>query len=203
MLLCIFAAIETTAQGQWVAKINTLSWLDPGTPTLQPGIEYRLNKRTSLEFTIGIPTKTYDELKNTDSTYNRYFKLKAEMKYFPGEKRSFYLGPEGTYVRRKRSKFDGTLIGDDGKTYGYDYAETEKSIFALAFKIGFLLPFQRNSPWLFDTWFGAGPRFMYMNADVVNRQLGGHGPLFWQSDREGFTTSIHVTFGLKIGYVIH
>jgi len=206
-LLLLFVGLRSSAQSyadaKWIAKINLLSWLDPTTPALQPGIEYQLNKRSSIEFTIGIPTKTWQELKNTDSTYNKYFKLKAEIKYFPGDKRSFYIGPELSYISRKKSKFNDSFEGDDGKDYSYDYARLDKSVVAMAFKIGFVLPSASNSRWLFDTWFGAGPRFVFTNVDAVNTQPGGRGFMFWKSDREGSTTAVHVTLGLKLGYILH
>lgn len=196
-------ALQPYSDGKWVVKFNLLSWLDPETPTLQPGIEYRLNKRSSVEFTVGIPTRIYDYTKPTDTTYNRYFKMKSELKYFPGEKRSFYIGPEVSFISKKKSRYNASFEGDDGKTYGYDYAQIEKSIVTLAFKFGFVMPLKGNNRWLLDTYFGAGPRFGFMNVDAVNVQPGGHGPLFWQTDREGFTTSIHVTMGLRLAYILH
>jgi hypothetical protein len=211
MLLFIYLGAATTINAQsrlqpysdarWVAKINTLSWLDPETPTLQPGIEYQFKKRLSGEFTIGIPTRIYSHIRPTDSTYNKYFKLKAELKFFPGERRSFYIGPELTYISRKRSRYGEVFTGKDGKSYAYDYARLKKSIFALSMKFGFVLP--NSGRWLFDTYFGAGPRFMYETVDAVNKTTQGQKDvLFWRSDREGFTTTIHVTMGLKVGYII-
>ena len=75
--------------GRWFAKFNFASIIDPLTPTLQPGIEYRVNKRVALEFTAGIPIRTFREARSTDFTFYKYYKLKAELHFFP-EGRFFY-----------------------------------------------------------------------------------------------------------------
>ena len=139
------ASYQPYAEGRMTAKINFLSLIDPETPTIQTGIEYRFSKRVSGEFTYGIPVKIHGDVRPTDSTYYRYSKFRIEIRYFPFERKAFYLAPEATFISKERSKYDGSYYGKDGEDYTYDYAEIDKSIVAGALKFGLVTPFRKNN----------------------------------------------------------
>ena len=195
-------ALLPHSQGRMSAKLNLFNLFDPEAPTIQPGIEWRFSKRLSGEFGVGIPTRIHGNVRNTDSTYNRYYKLKLELRYFPLERRSFYLAPELTYISKERSKYNGTFIAKDGDVYRYDFAETDKSIFAFVIKAGLVAPLRKNHRWFFDAFFGAGPRFINFKVKALNMEPGFRGWFELVPDHEGTSTRVHISAAVKVGYVI-
>lgn len=193
-------ALEPYAQARIIAKLNLLSLIDPETPTLQPGIEVKFNNRLSGEFSVGLPLGYGSE--ESDSTYFRFYKLKAELRYFPFERRAVYFASELSYVSRERDEFGGIFVGKDREIYGYDYAQIDKSIFALAFKAGAVLPFRKNSRWLMDFFMGAGPRFANTEIKAVNIKPDHPGWMFWNRDKEGSSAGLHLTMGFKISRIL-
>lgn len=184
-------------------KINLLSLMDPEAPTIQTGVEFAISKRVSAEVTYGIPVPIHGNVRNTDTTYYRYYKFRAEMRFFPFERKAWYFAPEITYTSKEYSKFDGSYYSKDDGRYEYDFAEIDKSIIAGACKIGYVSPFRRNNRLILDVFFGFGPRFNRMKIKPVNAQQGGFGWMtFFTNDREGTTTAVHATMGIKIGYII-
>ena len=200
------ARVEATylryEQAKFIGKVNFLSILDPEAPTIQPSVEIAFSKRVSAEFAFGIPVKIHGNVRNTDSTYYRYYKFKAEIRYFPSKRKDFFIGPEISYISKERSDFNDFFYARDGHTYEYDFAEIDKSIVALAFKVGVVTPFRKNNRWLLEISAGAGTRFIHMKINTVNRRPGG--PRFFPitSDYEGSRNAVHGTMAIKIGYVI-
>jgi hypothetical protein len=192
--------LEPYAQARIIAKLNLLSLIDPEAPTLQPGMEVKFNKRLSGEFAIGIPLGYGSE--ETDSTYFRFYKLKAEIRYFPFERRAFYLASELSYVSRERDEYNGIFVAKDREVYGYDYAQIDKNIFAVAFKAGAVLPFRKNSRWLMDFFAGAGPRFVKTEIKAINVRPDAPGWMFWNRDRQGSSAGLHLTVGFKIARIL-
>jgi hypothetical protein len=124
------------------------------------------------------------------------------MRFFPFERKAFYLAPELTYVSKERSRYNGTFYAKDNDSYIYDFAEIDKSIIAGALKLGVVSPFRRNNRWIIDGFIGFGPRVRKVKINAVNPQPGQVGWLNWSTDREGSTTGFHITTGIKFGYVI-
>lgn len=189
-------------EARLAAKVNFISLLDPETPTIQPGMEIRFNNRMSGEFSVGIPVRIHSDVRQTDSTYNRYFKIRAELRLFPFDRKNFYFAPEIAYISKERSRYDGSYRGKDGKDYGYDYAEIDKSIIAGAFKFGITVPVRKNPNWVFDWFMGVGPRFANTTIKVRNLQPDRAAWMLFNSDRDGSTGGVHFTTGVKIGYIL-
>ena len=189
-------------QGTWFVKVNALSLLDPQTPTLQLSLEYRINRRLAVEITPGFPVYTFRELRSTDTTYNRYYKIKAGLKFFPGKQPRFYIGPEFFYTRRSRSKYDGIVRGKDGGNFEYRYAELKKNIFGAILKLGLVAPISEKVN--FEPAFAFGPRFVYLKLDATNldQTNKSHHFLNFNTDRIGGTMGVHVAAEFKISYII-
>lgn len=191
------------AAAKMTAKVNFLSLFDPEAPTIQPGVEFAISKRVSAEVAYGIPTPIYDKVRSTDTTYYRYYKVRAEVRYFPFERKDFYFAPEITYTSKEYSRFHGSYYTRNDGRYEYEFAEIDKSIVAGAFKVGVVSPFRKNNRLLIDVFAGVGPRVTRMKIKAVSAQPGGGWwMVFVSNDHEGSTTAFHFTMGIKIGYVI-
>ena len=92
LLLCHTIAFTQTLKekrnafpdkGSLFAKLNVTSLLDPRLPTIQPGIEYRFSKNMSGEFAVGIPVRLWGYTRQTGGIYNKYYKIKAALKFVP------------------------------------------------------------------------------------------------------------------------
>ena len=189
-------------EGILFAKINALSFLDPNTPTLQLSLEYRFNKRFAIEITPGIPVYTYREIRPTDSTYNRYYKIKAGLKFYPGNRARFYVGPEFFFTHRARSKFDGVVKGKDGVDYEYRYAELEKNIIGATLKFGVVAPISEKIN--FEPALAFGPRFVYLNLNATNLDQANfvRSMFNFNTDRIGSSWGMHIATEFKISYII-
>src|SRR5688572_14660637 len=150
----------------WFAKVNIAGLLDPETPTFQPSLEYRINKRIAVELTLGLPVYTFRESRPTDTTYYRYYKIKAGLKFYPGKEPRFYVMPEFFFTHRERSKYDGVVKGKDGNDYEYRYAELEKSIIGLVMKFGIVAPISEKIN--LEPAIGFGPRYVYLKLNATN-----------------------------------
>jgi hypothetical protein len=181
------------------AKVNFTSVFDPQTPTIQTGIEYRLKKRLALEVTVGIPVRL-GESWATDSTYWNHYKVKAELRFFPGQS-LFYIGPEAFFVKKKRSRFDGVYKDKDLETYSYTFAELNKTVVGFAIKIGRV--WELSDRWALDGFFALGTRYIHLDVKAEGVQLApGYRWLYWTSDRKGSTMGLHLALGLKVAYAL-
>jgi len=186
-------------QGAWFAKLNIASMLDPLTPTLQPGIEYKISRRLSTEVLFGIPVIGHNHSQVTDSTYYRYYKVKGELRFYPAD-RFFYVGPQLFFTNRRQSKYDGVVRGQDGRDYQYRYAELNRNIFGFIFKAGRIFPLSEK--WNIDGSFGFGPRLvdLKLNATSLNQTQNFVGSMWERKDRIGTYVGIHVEITAKLSY---
>lgn len=185
-------------QHKWFWKTNFTSLLDPEAPTIQTGVEYRISKRLTAEVNIGLPVKWLGA-ESTDSTYWHHYKVKAELRFFPGES-LFYVGPELFFTKKKRSRYDGVYKEKD-ETYGYKYAELNKSIIGFAIKGGRV--WELSERWALDGFFALGTRFIHLDIKAEGvAPAPGYRWLYWTSDRKGSMMGLHLAAGLKIAYAL-
>ena len=186
----------------WFVKLNAYGLLDPGAPTLQLGAEYRFYKRVGIELTAGIPVNTWGGSLRTDSTYYRYYKLKAGLRFYPGRRPRFYLGPEFFFTHRARNKYDGVVMGKDGVGYEYRYAELEKTILGVVIKTGIVMPVSNRLN--LETAFGFGPRYVYLDLHASNLDRTNFVRSFFRfnTDRIGSSMGVHVMSEFKLSYII-
>ena len=159
------------------------------------------NQPVSAELMLGIPIAGGNDSRNTDSTYLRYYKLKAELRLFPAN-RFFYIGPQLFYTNKRQSKYDGIVMGQDGKDYQYRYAELRKNIFGFIIKAGRVFPLSEK--WNLEGSFGLGPRFVNLKLDATNLDQSPNyiRILYWRSDKMGTTVALHVETTFKLSYTI-
>lgn len=184
---------------KWFAKVNFTSIFDPEAPTIQTGVEYKIKKRLTAELNIGIPMRL-GNLRPTDSTYINHYKVKAELRFFPGEN-LFYIGPELFFTKKKRSSFDGVYRDKDNETYGYTFAELNKTIIGFAIKGGRV--WELSDRWALDGFFAIGTRYIHLDikAEGVAPAPGARW-MYWKSDRKGSSTGLHLAAGLKVAYAL-
>ncbi|HEX6179719.1 MAG TPA: DUF3575 domain-containing protein [Chitinophagaceae bacterium] len=185
------------------AKVNFLSLFDPGAPTIQPGLEYRFNKRIAIEASYGIPVYVFRESRPTDTTYFRCYKIKAGLKFYPGKDPRFYFSPEFFFTRRERNKYNGVVTGKDGINYEYRYAEMVKSIVGMALKFGVVGPLSERL--CVEAAVGFGPRFVHlkMNASNLDRADFVRSMFKFNTDKIGTSYGIHMMSEFKLGYIIN
>ena len=186
------------ANGYWL-KINVLSFYDPGAPTIQIGVERKFNPRNSIEMTVGIPIKIKKNLKNTDSTYVRYYKIKAEVKFFSAKKPLHYLAPDLFYTKFSFNQYAAIFIRD-GAEYVADYAEFRKSIFGAALKSGYLVKNKKTGKINSDFSAGVGIRLLNTQIDDINSVPFDHHHHPWSSmhPKEGWKITPHFSLAIKV-----
>jgi hypothetical protein len=188
------------AKGTLYAKLNIISLADPRLPTIQPGIEYRFSKNMSGELTVGLPVRLWGYTKQLNGVYNKYYKVKAELKFaVPGK--SFYIGPEVFYTNLDRNRYNGGFRGKNRQAFKYDYAEIKKTMVGAAFKIG--RAFRLSDNWHIDGFLAAGVRWSDTRIDAEAVWSGGRSrSLFYIPDREGKHFAPHAAGGLKVMYTL-
>lgn len=189
-------------QGTWFAKVNFGGFFDLQSPTFQPSIEYRINPRLSAELILGIPLAGKNDSRITDSTYLRYYKIKGELRFFPGN-RFFYLGPQVFFTNRRQSKYNGIVVGKNRAEYDYQYAEMKKNIVGFIIKVGKIVPISEK--WNVDGSVGFGPRLVSLKMNAVNLSQTPHynrNPFYWRADKLGTNVSPHAEVMLRLSYTI-
>lgn len=187
--------------GTLFAKVNFASLLDAKSVTIQPGLEYRINKKMSVEFAVGIPVAAISERPPSDSTYHKYFKLRGELHFFP-KSRFFYIGPEILFMHKEQSNYAGRLRLNDGHHYDYSYAEIKKNVYALGLKIGKIFPLSEKLN--IEGSFSLGPRFVDLEVEYItglDRREDWYSGLAFP-EKQGFTVGIHMAVGAKLSYSI-
>lgn len=184
---------------KWFAKVNFTSLFDWQAPTIQMGVEYKIKKRLTAEVNIGLPVE-WLEARSTDSTYWNHYKIKAELRFFPGEN-LFYIGPELFFTKKKRSRFDGVYKDKDHETYGYTFAELNKTVIGFAIKGGRV--WELSERWALDGFFALGTRYIHLDIKAEGvAPASGYRWLYWTADRKGSTMGLHLAAGLKVAYAL-
>jgi len=177
-------------------KVNPFAAFDPKTPTAMPGLEFRFSKKFAVELSVGLPLK-YGDVRTTDTVHHDYYKLKAEIKYFPRGGR-IYIGPEAFYVKKDSWVRNG-VFRQEGTYYSFTEGTINRTAWGLAFKFGFAAPLSRRLH--FDCFMGMGVRFQ--QVDVQATGMERIKSLWWfdfHENSEGPYTGPHYAFGLKVGY---
>ena len=191
---------ESTLNG----KVNIGSLGDPNSPTIQPGFEWRFNRKLAVEFAYGIPIAVISkEKRRTDTTYHRYYKVRASLRFFPNGK-AFYIGPEFSMVKKEQSKWnDEIVLKADSKVYDYTYAEFEKSAVTFGIKAGSVIGMTKKLT--LDISMTTGIRCANLDVNATGLTRRDVRPLIFPNfsrDREGRRVTGHVAFGFALSYVL-
>ena len=203
--LLFFFAIEVVSQKDtsdptgWYLKLNTFSFLDPTYPTFQFGLEKRISLRHGIELSVGLPLKIKKSLKDTDSTYVHFYKIKSEIRFFSNKKPLHYFGLELFFTHVSYDNFNARFTREK-EAYIADYAEFEKLIFGLAIKPGFLSRSKKTGKISGDFSVGLGIRFRQSNVNDQNSIPYSPGNNDWISlqPKEGLEATPHVSISLKM-----
>jgi Protein of unknown function (DUF3575) len=193
-------------------KLAPLAVLDPTTPCLLVGAEYRPTDRLGVEVQYGgqfMPLQLTGFGLTENRRDFRYHKIKVELRRYlevddahPRRQTIFALQPffiPQQYVR-------GKGYFHDGRQYiGYDEARVEKNIIGLAAKVGMV--WNLGSHWQLEATTGLGGRYMNVKFWTVNRRIASEmgtfaGNMFNQIERPGEVINIHVEANVKVGYVL-
>ena len=180
-------------------KINTFSFLDPAYPTFQFGFEKRINLTNGVEASVGLPLKIKKTLRNTDSTYVHFYKLKGEVKFFSNRKPLHYFGLELFYTYVSYSAFHARFTRKR-EAFIADYAEFKKLIGGFAIKPGLLSISKKTGKISGDFSIGLGIRIRRTKVADQNSMAYSPGNLDWMSlqPREGVEATPHVSVSVKI-----
>lgn len=190
--------IDSIGLQGWYVKINALSVYDFGTPTIQISIERRINTRLGLETGIGIPLKIKKALKNTDSTYVRYYKFKNEIRVYSTKKPLRYIAFELFY---NHMSYNGCNVRftRNNETKIATYAEVKKLIYGFALRPGLLSKSKKTGKITGDFSFALGIRAPHTIIKDENSVPYSPRSYEWFSlqPNEGWKITPHVAIALK------
>ncbi len=189
---------EDFGKGNYI-NINLLSIFDTGLPTIQPGYEYKFNKKLGLEIAVGIPFPWIGN-RTPDSTFYEYYKIRSTFKYYIGK--FFFIGLESFYTRAHYSRYYyNYYLGKYGSRYSSDFSIIRKSVIGFDFKTGVVLPLGKKI--YVGNFTGLGIRFVNIKLPVnMNpRALNYYSSYAFQIlDIVGTKITPHLTFGLQVTY---
>jgi hypothetical protein len=149
-----------SAQNQVVIRASPFSILDPLTPTILTGAEYRFHKRFAVGLDWGL--RSAKIIDGADEKYNdRYFKLKGEFKVFWHlRKNRWYSGVSGFYMPESYDHKNGVVTTSAG-TFNYEQAHIRRNVAGVSIKAGHLVGLSKH--WSVDLFGGLGLRLIYLH----------------------------------------
>lgn len=180
------------------ARLNVLSVADIALPTVQPGIEYKVNDRWGFEFAFGIPLNNLWTKRETDTTFYHFYKLRATAKYYTTN--NFYIGFETFFVHNRYSRFNERYIIPYDGYYTSDYTVTNKNVVGFDLKYGKAISLGRD--WYLENFIGLGLRIVNtkLPVNINQRPSGQPNYAFAFLDEIGTKYTPHLTYGLLIVY---
>lgn len=190
---------ESNFSAHSMFKINTLSLLDPLTPTLQVGFERKFNGRWAAEGTIGIPLNLFYNLNNHDSFYYHYYKIKVQVKHYFKDSDN-YLAFEAARTTVNYNAFhDGYVF--NRVTYAFQSADFTKQIYGFVLKFGRLCSVSQR--WRIEPAAGYGVRMVQTSVESANAISGNYHTERWGGPtRIGWKVTPHLIYEAKVVYVL-
>ncbi|MDP4265260.1 MAG: hypothetical protein Q8941_22230 [Bacteroidota bacterium] len=178
LLLFLFAPVFVLAQPAKKDQRWGISFTPAIVPSpflqlgIQPGIEYKINKRLFLLTEITFSTHP----RNIDSSAldRKYFRIKPELRYVVPGNRLFekYIGFQLSYSSRSFKDLNsGTYFtsqrSPDTTVIAFDQARIASPVITASFQVGAFFPITKN--FLIDVFAGTGTRNVNTKyKDVVN-----------------------------------
>jgi hypothetical protein len=147
LIVSLLSVVSSYCQNQQPSplqlSIAPLNLFDPVTGVIQIGIEKRLSQKIGVSLDYGLKANPFSfyHLKHSRNNY-RYYKAKAELKYFIKVKatgRSVisnpYLSIQGFYFPHQYRK-DSNWIVEGGKSYQYDYSNIDRKVVVASILLG-------------------------------------------------------------------
>ena len=135
-------------------------------PTLQCGIEFGISKKISWYNEAGIKyRKSYYEMADTNFVASRGFKVKSEIRYYPGKGKNVYFAVNGFYTKDHHNTEAGYYHAGDSSDYRIDNFSAEKTVKGLNVITG-----KKYKAWgrfSFDLYAGIGVRFVCIKHNNI------------------------------------
>jgi hypothetical protein len=152
-----------SAQNQVVIRASAFSFLDPLTPTILTGVEYRFHKRLAVDFDFGLRTKV---IGGTEKYNDRYFKLKGEFKvYWHVRKQHRWYSGVGIFYMPESFDHKNGIIRTSTGTFNYEQAHLHRDVSGALAKVGHLAAMSDH--WSIDFFGGIGIRLIHSHHTAV------------------------------------
>lgn len=182
--------------------LNVLSLADLGLPTIQPGMEYKLNDRWGIEGAFGIPLNYGLRKARNDSTYTHFYKLRGTLRYYIYY-HTGYLGFETFYTHAKYTQYDYGYSDKNNQYYRSDFAQVNRAVYGFDFKYAWIFRIGRKL--FIETFAGLGPRFVTVSLPINKNPTptsmirGGELSVI-HLDQVGTRNDAYFTLGLQFVY---
>jgi Outer membrane protein beta-barrel domain len=210
LLLFLYTSLNAQSekkQGGWTATL-TAALIPISQPGLgiQPGVEYRFNKRFSLLAEITFPVN-HKNSKDSSELNKKYMRYKTEIRYnffSKKEKSQLYAGLQVSRSSRSFINQDGFYFNErkGDSVYYYDKASIRSPVATVSLQLGSIISSGRFA---FDIFGGIGARFIHTSiTDIVNpvtgiRSRGGSGLSLTASySYSGNVTMLHLNGGIRL-----
>ena len=190
--------------------IAPLNLADPWTGVIQVGVQKRFTERLAASLNYGLRCRVASRYQNEEREHYRYYKAKAELKYFLFLRRynytNFshpYLAVQAFYFPQHYRKYNEWLL-TTGKDYRYEYSDIDRIVSVASLLAGGEVVRDRM---VMDFYFGGGVRRIRIRHHMTGAVEAGYSePADWGGaflDRwEGTTYRPHLVLGFKVGYSI-
>ncbi|MEO6070003.1 MAG: hypothetical protein ABIN57_11845 [Chitinophagaceae bacterium] len=195
-------------------RFAPLNLFTPLTPTLQIGLQKRVNQRFALAADYGFRVhKNLFYLSSNGRPNYHYYTAKGEVKYFfptlSSSKSGFsnpYISLQGFYLPQRYGREYGWLY-QNNKSFQYDHSTISRNVFISSVLIGDEEVLHKI---ILDYYVGLGARRItihhYNTSGAVERQrsfpadIGGGIRI---DEKEGNFYRPHLAWGIKLGYILN
>lgn len=209
-----FFFIATGAQAQYDSleilqvRLAPLNLADPWTGVIQVGVQKRFTERIAASLDYGLRCRVASRYRNQEREDYRYYKAKAELKYYLFLRRynytNFshpYLAMQAFYFPQHYRKYNDWLV-TPGKDYRYEYSDIDRIVSVASLLAGGEVV---RDQMVLDFYFGGGVRRINIRHHMTGAVESFYSePADWGGaflDRwEGITYRPHLVLGFKVGY---
>lgn len=187
-------------------RLAPLNLADPWTGVIQVGVQKRFTERIAVGLDYGLKCRLATRYRNEEREDYRYYKAKAELKYYLFLRRynytNFkrpYLAVQAFYFPQHYRKYNDWLV-TPGWDYRYEYSDIDRMVSVASLLAGGEV--LRNKVVL-DFYFGGGVRRINIRHHMTGAVEATYHDEDWGAklDRwEGITYRPHMVWGIKVGY---
>jgi len=189
-----------------VISFNPSSVLDPRSPTIRGGLEYKPISQLGLYVDYGHQFEKYSPLRwNRSILNNKYSKFRSEIKYYFLEgDRVFFAGLQFLFLNQSYTKLNDYVNTKDDKKMKYEQSNIEKDVLAYSLIIG--MQHRLSDRFGVEIYAAYGIRFLNIKHDLQNAVEVEELPFtefYTPADQsEGKTSKNHLDLGFKLQYTL-
>ncbi len=205
----LFFKYAQAQHDKFIFKLAPLSLIDPFTPCIQLGLEFKPTSRLGLQMEYGYSFEPLARLVYKKNTWSerqeKYYKLRAEVRYYFIANYTLqpYIALESFWIPHTYRKHNNWFVRGN-QEYQYDYADIRKNVWGGCAKVGMQRLLSRR--WILDVYTGLGARRVAIRYTPYNEHLPAFRlweEAFTPGDRyEGVVGRLHLSLGFRIGYVL-